>query len=170
MYALGQDVIVLGASSMGALRAAELHPHGMVGVGRIFEAYLEGRLSADDEVALLHGPAELGFRPLTLPLVNIRATLDASPLDAGLRGLLLATATRLPFEERTPSSRSSSQYAAWRDPSSVGLKPYGRRRPGSPAAAAASAWPSRRATAQLTGVAVPPAPARNALAAVRRGE
>jgi hypothetical protein len=68
-------VPVLGAASMGALRAAELHPLGMTGVGAIFRAYASGRIVADDEVAVLHGPEEMGWAPLTIPQVNVRATL-----------------------------------------------------------------------------------------------
>ncbi|MFI0217575.1 TfuA-like protein [Streptomyces lydicus] len=33
------------------------------------------RLTTDDEVALLHGPADERYRPLSEALVNIRATL-----------------------------------------------------------------------------------------------
>ncbi len=69
---------VIGAASMGALRAAELAPLGMLGVGHIFAAYRQGRLFADDEVAVLHAPAELGWRPLTEAMVDIRATLAAA--------------------------------------------------------------------------------------------
>ena len=62
LWALQQGIHVFGAASMGALRAAELHPFGMRGVGRIFEAYRDGLLEDDDEVAVLHGPAEMGHR------------------------------------------------------------------------------------------------------------
>ena len=75
---IGEGVPVLGASSMGALRAAELHPYGMIGVGRIFRAYASGRIEGDDEVALLQGPEELDWCPFTEPLINIRATLVAA--------------------------------------------------------------------------------------------
>ncbi len=75
LAALEAGVAVLGAASMGALRAAELHPFGMEGVGSIFAAYRDGILVADDEVALLHGPAELGWPALSEPMVNLRATL-----------------------------------------------------------------------------------------------
>lgn len=78
MYVLSQGVRVLGAASMGALRAAELGPWGMRGVGDIFTAYRNGHLIADDEVALRHGPAEDGYVALSDPLVNIRATLAAA--------------------------------------------------------------------------------------------
>ncbi|PSK64664.1 hypothetical protein B0E53_03390 [Micromonospora sp. MH33] len=72
---LDRGVRVFGASSMGALRAVELHPFGMVGIGGIFAAYRDGELEADDEVCLLHSPAEEDFRPLSETLVAMRATL-----------------------------------------------------------------------------------------------
>lgn len=66
---------VIGAASMGALRAAELAPFGMIGTGRIFAAYAAGRISGDDEVALAHGLADHDYKPVSLPQVNVRATL-----------------------------------------------------------------------------------------------
>lgn len=76
LWALTQGIAVFGASSMGALRAAELHSFGMRGVGHIFEAYRDGELTDDDEVALIHGPPETGYIHLSEPMVNIRATLE----------------------------------------------------------------------------------------------
>lgn len=78
LWALRQGCAVYGAASLGALRAAELHGFGMVGVGAIFAAFRDGRLWRDDEVAVIHGPAELGYAPLSEALVNIRATLDGA--------------------------------------------------------------------------------------------
>lgn len=66
---------VLGAASMGAMRAAELAPFGMTGVGTIFAAYRHGRLTGDDEVALIHATERLNWAPLTVPMVEVRATL-----------------------------------------------------------------------------------------------
>lgn len=83
LWTLKQGIPVLGAASMGALRAAELAAFGMVGIGAIFAAYRDGELVDDDEVALCHAPAELGYVPLSEPLVNIRATLAAA-LQAGV--------------------------------------------------------------------------------------
>lgn len=74
--AIGEGIELLGASSMGALRAAELHAFGMVGHGTIFEWYKNGLIEGDDEVALCHGPEELEFCALSEPLVNIRRTLQ----------------------------------------------------------------------------------------------
>jgi len=76
LYALDQGVHVYGSSSMGALRAAELHPFGMQGIGQIFEWFRDELLTDDDEVAVLHGPEAVGFIAASEPLVNIRATLS----------------------------------------------------------------------------------------------
>ena len=79
--ALKNGITVVGGSSMGALRAYELEPYGMIGVGRIFEMYKNGVLESDDEVAVTFDPETL--EPLSVPLVNIRLTLDAAQ-DAGI--------------------------------------------------------------------------------------
>jgi hypothetical protein len=47
-----QNTLVIGASSIGALRAVELEKFGMIGVGKIFQLFKHGRLDADDEVAV----------------------------------------------------------------------------------------------------------------------
>jgi hypothetical protein len=74
LYALERGVKVIGASSMGALRASELDRYGMEGVGKIYEQYKTGLLISDDEVALLFDPESL--KPLSEPLVNIRYNLE----------------------------------------------------------------------------------------------
>ena len=61
-----------GASSMGALRAAELHTFGMRGVGEIFERYRDGVLEDDDEVAVSHASADHAYRELSVAMVNLR--------------------------------------------------------------------------------------------------
>ena len=86
LWALSRGVLVFGSASMGALRAAELHGFGMRGVGRIFEAFRDGTLEDDDEVAVVHGPEELGFVAVSEPMVNIRATLAAAEIDGVLAG------------------------------------------------------------------------------------
>jgi hypothetical protein len=79
--AMAEGIQVLGASSMGALRAAELHEFGMIGYGTIFDWYRRGLIDGDDEVALWHGPEETDFCPLSEPLVNMRATLRRAVED-----------------------------------------------------------------------------------------
>ena len=105
LWALSLGVPVYGAASMGALRAAELDTYGMVGVGRIYQDYRSGRLDADDEVALLHGPEEIGYLPLTEPLVNVRATGHAAQ-QAGILSpraarAVMRSAARLFYKVRT---------------------------------------------------------------------
>nr|WP_294850361.1 TfuA-like protein [uncultured Sphingomonas sp.] len=75
---LSQGIRLVGASSMGALRAAELDAFGMIGVGSIYHAYRSGLLAGDDEVALVHGPEELNWVSLSVPMIEIRATLAAA--------------------------------------------------------------------------------------------
>jgi hypothetical protein len=75
LYALSLGVRVLGASSMGALRAAECAVYGMEPVGDIAEAYVSGKLDDDAAVALIHAPPEFGSQPMSEPLVDAIATL-----------------------------------------------------------------------------------------------
>ncbi len=105
LYAMSQGIHVFGASSMGALRAAELAPFGMEGVGAIFEAYRDARIEDDDEVAVLHGPAEVGYPSLSEAMVNIRRTLaDAAAggiVGEPTRTALEAAAKALSYRERS---------------------------------------------------------------------
>lgn len=102
--AAASGVHVLGASSMGALRAAEL-PGVVTPVGEIAKRYASGTWNDDAFVALLHADEELGFRPLTLPWVNAWATAHAAAkkrviTNAQARQLAF-TAERVFFQERT---------------------------------------------------------------------
>jgi len=105
LHALHLGLRVLGASSVGALRAAELDRFGMEGVGEIYAHYRDGRLTSDAEVALMHLTAAEGYRPLSWPMVNVRATVSAlaarDAIGAGAAAAVLAAAARLHFIERT---------------------------------------------------------------------
>ena len=81
--ALSKGIAVFGSASMGALRAVETAPFGMVGVGRIFETFAQGDLEDDDEVAVAHGPVESGYLSLSEPMVNIRFNVQEA-VDQGL--------------------------------------------------------------------------------------
>ena len=48
LAAVKKGVRVVGASSMGALRAAEMDTLGMVGIGEIYRMYKSGELESDD--------------------------------------------------------------------------------------------------------------------------
>lgn len=112
LWALSQRIAVVGASSMGALRAAELDGFGMVGVGRIYEAYRDGILAPytndsfedDDEVAIVHGPPESGYLASDA-MVNIRSTV-AKAADEGVispfaRDALVRIAKGLFYKDRS---------------------------------------------------------------------
>ncbi|OWV83166.1 TfuA-like protein [Rhizobium sp. R693] len=105
LYALSRKVHVFGAASMGALRAVECRVFGMVGIGRIYSEYASGVTIDDSDVALLHGPEELGYKALTIPLVNVRATLDElgrhQVLNRELCSALENAAANLFFKART---------------------------------------------------------------------
>src|SRR5262249_14206566 len=115
LYAMAQGVPVYGASSMGALRAAELHAFGMIGVGQIFAAYRAGVLEDDDEVAVAHASAEHDFFAHSDPMVNIREGLR----QASARGLLstASAATLLDYAKGRfyPDRRWSDLWKAGRD-------------------------------------------------------
>lgn len=105
LVALERGIAVYGAASMGALRAAELAPFGMIGVGTIFRDYARGVLVADDEVAVAHLPAELGYRAVSDALVNLRHGLAravrAGVIPAALHDPLLALAKARFYRERS---------------------------------------------------------------------
>jgi hypothetical protein len=105
LWALSQGIHVLGSSSMGALRAAELAPFGMEGVGEIYVAFQAGELVDDDEVAVIHADAEHQHLPLSVAMVNIRATLSQATrigiLDAEVAAALADLAKRRFYPERS---------------------------------------------------------------------
>lgn len=104
LWALSCGIPVFGAASMGALRAAELHREGMIGVGLIYRWYRRFALLPDDAVAVTHGPPELGAPPLSDALVDIRRGLSAAvrtgAISAEAAETELAHITALPFGQR----------------------------------------------------------------------
>jgi hypothetical protein len=105
LWAMSRGIHVYGAASMGALRAAELAPFGMVGVGKVFEAFREGALTDDDEVAVVHGSSEAGYLRGSEAMVNIRATLERAcachVIDAEVSTALVQLAKSLFYPDRT---------------------------------------------------------------------
>lgn len=83
LLAMQMGIEVWGAASMGALRAAELHPYGMRGFGSIFNQFKTGNLNDDDEVAVLHLDESQNFSAVNDAMINIRATCDHA-LQKGL--------------------------------------------------------------------------------------
>ena len=120
LWAMAQGIHVYGSASIGALRAAELHTFGMTGVGRVFTDFRDGILTDDDEVAVLHGPEELGYPAVTEAMVNIRATLDKAVAEGILEPAL---ATRLAGIGKTLFYKERSWDAILRLATSSGLPP-----------------------------------------------
>ena len=85
LWALSQGVPVFGASSMGALRAAELAGAGMIGVGLVYRWFRRFPLLPDDAVAVTHAPAALGHQPLSAALVDIRRSVVAARRAGAIR-------------------------------------------------------------------------------------
>ncbi len=73
---------------MGALRASELSDFGMIGIGRVYEEYISGRITGDDEVVLTYDPSSQ--RPISEPLVNIRLNLE----EAVKNGMISDTSSK----------------------------------------------------------------------------
>ena len=105
LVALERGIAVYGAASMGALRAAELKPFGMIGIGVIYQAFVRGVLVADDEVAVAHLPAEHGYRAVSDALANIRFALaraaESNVIDEASRARLVELARARFYRERS---------------------------------------------------------------------
>ncbi|WP_167227495.1 TfuA-like protein [Pelagibius litoralis] len=113
LWALDQGIAVFGAASMGALRAAELERFGMRGVGRVFEAFRDGIyppyandvFEDDDEVAVIHGPPELGFPALSDAMVDLRSTFaraaEEGVIDEAFRDRLVSAFKQRFYRERS---------------------------------------------------------------------
>lgn len=100
--ALKRGITVVGGSSMGALRAAELDAFGMIGAGRIYECYRSGKIQADDEVAVTYNPVT--GDQMSEPMVNIRYQLKAAECDgiltSGERNSLTGMIAGMYYPER----------------------------------------------------------------------
>jgi hypothetical protein len=102
---LRRGIHVWGAASMGALRAAELVHFGMKGFGQVFEAYLQGTIEGDDEVAVLHATEDMNYISLSEALVNIRYAckyaVEMNIISDDVGRTIVDIAASLPFYERS---------------------------------------------------------------------
>ena len=101
---------VIGASSMGALRATELDRSGMVGVGWVYDYFRRSRVRRDADVALVYSPFD--FKPMTVPMVDLEYWMERTSA-AGLiadreRARLLKAARTIFFADRTMDRLMSS--------------------------------------------------------------
>ncbi|MCZ4092237.1 TfuA-like protein [Sinorhizobium psoraleae] len=117
LWAMAQGIVIIGAASMGALRAAELSDFGMIGIGLVYRWYRRWRLAPDDAVAVHSGPAELGFPPLTDSLVDLQRTLSRlmrrNLIGVAERDRLTTIARKMNFRDR--SLDTVLRAAGWQD-------------------------------------------------------
>jgi ribosomal protein S12 methylthiotransferase accessory factor len=102
-YAALAHARIFGASSMGALRAAECAPFGFTPLGAIARWYASDLIDGEDEVAVLTHPEHHGA--LTVPLVNVRYVARLAHrrglIDAEERDALIARARTVFYMDRT---------------------------------------------------------------------
>lgn len=105
LVALRRGCRVIGGSSMGALRAAEMDVYGMRGVGQIYKWYRQGLVTRDDDVAIMFGQIDDDtYRVTSLPMVNVLwavhvfKRLDAMSAEARRR--MTSAARRIHWAER----------------------------------------------------------------------
>ncbi len=112
---LDRGKIVIGAASMGALRASELDRSGMVGVGWVYDHFRRCAVRRDADVALVYSPFD--YKPMTVPIVDLEYWMEqavrggtdrqqgngASPEDCPQ--YLLCRANRRPTDGRAAPRR-----------------------------------------------------------------
>jgi hypothetical protein len=105
MFVIAKGAEVVGAASTGALRAAELAPYGMRGIGNIYRLYRRASIADDDEVCVTHAIEELDFMPLSEPMISIRYTLRdlrrEGAVSAGEEAAIAGALKAAHFSERT---------------------------------------------------------------------
>lgn len=97
-----EGVLLVGAASLGALRAVELQKFGMVGIGKIFELYKTGRVDADDEVAVTFAPGD--YRLQSEAMIDIRYNLylarKMGAITKNAKGVIAKVAKEIYFPHR----------------------------------------------------------------------
>jgi hypothetical protein len=123
LAAMARGIHMIGAASIGALRAAELAPFGMLGIGSVYASYVRGEIHGDDEVAVGQVP-DGDQEALTWPVVNLRQVLRlaraAGVLDEQRAAGLLAELRAVYYPQRTTAAlravcrrRNESAFARW---------------------------------------------------------
>lgn len=97
--------VVIGCSSMGALRAADLYSMGMIGIGEVYNMYRLGICNSDADVAVVYDMNGTVCRELTISLVHVRSLLqeleNKQLIDAIKSRELLHKAKQIIWYERT---------------------------------------------------------------------
>jgi hypothetical protein len=123
LWVMERGVHVFGAAGMGALRAAELDSFGMRGVGEVYESFRDGVLERDDEVAVAYS-ADGTYRPLSVPMVSIRATLRSARnqqvVSAATEEVLLAACAEMFYPHRTWAGLLEAAVSSGADSGEIG--------------------------------------------------
>lgn len=105
---------VIGAASMGALRASELDRSGMIGVGWVYDYFRRQAVRRDADVALAYSIFD--FKPMTVPMVDVEywmeLTFAAGLIDSKERRRVLSAARNIFFAERTAARLADSMRKA----------------------------------------------------------
>jgi hypothetical protein len=105
LAALQEGCEIVGGASMGALRAAELEPYGMTGVGQIYRWFHRGEVTRDDDVAVSYGRDDGNYWLLTVPMVNVKWVIQDARAKGWLSrstcGRVTSAARRIYWEQRT---------------------------------------------------------------------
>ena len=101
---LEDGALVLGAASLGALRAADCWPAGARGIGLIYRLYRRGVLESDEDVAVAVS-ADGSDAAVSLPLVNVRYAMAravrSGALDRPTARQIVSAAASIYYPERT---------------------------------------------------------------------
>ncbi|MGC9499277.1 TfuA-like protein [Streptomyces sp. WG7] len=123
IWTLARSVRVIGAASIGALRAAELRACGMIGLGAVWQAYADGVLEGDDEVAVAQSAVDA--RACTWPLVRVRQVVGMARsrhvIDVEQAGRLTSALAEVYYAHRSLDAvkritrRLAPSFDAWLD-------------------------------------------------------
>ena len=104
LSAINQNKIVIGAASLGALRAKELNSYGMIGFGEVYDFYNRFPHTGDDEVGILHTD-DMQYKNLSIPLINLRILLKKEKIINNKMKLYLSSLInrleKVAFSKRT---------------------------------------------------------------------
>lgn len=100
---LEDGALVVGASSMGALRAADCWPAGARGIGLIYRLYRLGVLESDEDVVAVGGDGPAAA--VSLSLVNVRYAVSRAVrrrlIDRATARQIVSAAAAIYYPERT---------------------------------------------------------------------
>ena len=109
---------IVGAGSIGAVRAAELFPAGMIGIGDVYALLRLGVLTSDADVAVAYEPDT--YCEISVAMVHVRAALaSVTGLSAADRAALLAAARHCYWMERSAAMLAKSWSSITVDPAAV---------------------------------------------------